>query len=160
MTTLAIDAAAKTGIAVVNGAELLHASTVTAKANMLQRIALLQTLPRPDRIAIERPQLRTVGDDKASQGKAQGTLSLSQQVGIWRAICEFVYPGVPMLQVYPATWRSALRFPAGDRKHLKALSLAAARARWPHIEWTSDDQSDAALMALAVDNTPALWEPR
>jgi hypothetical protein len=28
------------------------------------------------------------------------------------------------------------------------------------VEWTSDDQSDAALMALAVDNTPALWMPR
>ena len=160
MTTLAIDAAAKTGIAMVDGAELLHVSTVTAKANMLQRIALLQILPKPDRIAIERPQLRTVGADKASQGKAQGTLSLSQQVGIWRAICEFVFPGVPMLQVYPATWRSALRFPAGDRKHLKAVSLAAARARWPHIEWTSDDQSDAALLALAIENTPTLWEPR
>jgi hypothetical protein len=28
------------------------------------------------------------------------------------------------------------------------------------VEWTSDDQSDAALMALAVDNTPFLWTPR
>jgi len=160
MTTLAIDPAAKTGIAVVSSAELLHASTVTANANMLQRIALLQTLPKPDRIAIERPQLRMVGDDKTSQGKAQASLALSQQVGLWRAICEFVHPGVPMLHIYPATWRSALRMPAGDRKHLKALSLAAARARWPHVEWTTDDQSDAALLALAVENTPALWEPR
>lgn len=160
MTTLAIDAAAKTGIAMVDGAELLHVSTVTAKANMLQRIALLQILPKPDRIAIERPQLRTVGADKASQGKAQGTLSVSRHVGMWQALCELAYPGVTVLHVYPATWRSALRFPAGNRKHLKAVSLAAARARWPHIEWTSDDQSDAALMALAIENTPTLWEPR
>lgn len=151
MTTLAIDAAAKTGIAVVNGAELLHASTVTAKANMLQRIALLQTLPTPDRIAIERPQLRTVGNDKASQGKAQGTLSLSQQVGIWRAICEFIYPNVPMLQVYPATWRSGIGMPAGDRKYLKACSLHMARTRWPEHLWTSDDLSDAALLGLFVE---------
>jgi hypothetical protein len=111
-------------------------------------------------VAIERPQLRTVSDDKASQGKAQGTLSVSRHVGMWQALCELAYPGVTVVHVYPATWRSALRFPAGDRKHLKALSLAAARARWPHVEWTSDDQSDAALMALAVDNTPALWMPR
>ena len=159
MTTLAIDAATTTGIAVVNGAELLHASVIMTRSTMLQRLALLQTLPRPDRVAIERPQLRTVSDDKASQGKAQGTLLVSRHVGMWQALCELAYPGVTVLHVYPATWRSALRFPAGDRKHLKALSLAAARARWPHVEWTSDDQSDAALMALAVDNTPALWMP-
>jgi hypothetical protein len=160
VTTLAIDAASTTGIAVVNGAELLHASVVMARSDTLQRLTLLQTLPRPDRVAIERPQLRTVSDDKASQGKAQGTLSVSRHVGMWQALCELAYPGVTVVHVYPATWRSALRFPAGDRKHLKALSLAAARARWPHVEWTSDDQSDAALMALAVDNTPFLWDPR
>jgi hypothetical protein len=160
VTTLAIDAASTTGIAVVSGAELLHASVVMARSNTLQRLTLLQTLPRPDRVAIERPQLRTVSDDKASQGKAQGTLSVSRHVGMWQALCELAYPGVTVVHVYPATWRSALRFPAGNREHLKACSLAAARARWPHVEWTSDDQSDAALMALAVDNTPFLWMPR
>ena len=160
MTTLALDAATKTGLAVVRRTELLHVTVIMARTTTLQRLTLLQTLPQPDRIAIERPQLRTVSDDKVSQGKAQGTLSVSRHVGMWQALCELAYPGVPVLHVHPATWRSALRFPTGDRKHLKALSLAAARARWPHEEWTSDDQSDAALMALAVDNTPALWMPR
>ena len=120
MTTLAIDAATTTGIAMVNGAELLHASVVMTRSNTLQRLALLQTLPTPDRVAIERPQLRTVGDDKASQGKAQGTLAVSRHVGMWQALCELAYPGVTVVHVYPATWRSALRFPSGDRKHLKA----------------------------------------
>ena len=156
MTTLAIDPAATTGLAVVQGAALLHSHVIRARMTATERLALLQSLPRPDRIAIERPQLRTVDASRESQGKAQSTLAVSKAVGTWITLVQLAYPGTPILHVYPATWRSVLRMPPADRKTLKARSLAAAKKRWPDVTWETDDQSDAALLGLAVETNPEM----
>jgi hypothetical protein len=160
MTTLAFDAAKSTGIAVVSGAELLYLGR-SVNPTLSQALATIAPLVQLGitQVAIEAAQARG-GTSVRERAQSQGTLKQAQWIGVWTQVARELLPRVPCASVYPATWRSALRFPSGDRKHLKALSLAAARARWPHVEWKTDDQSDAALMALAVENTPSLWTPR
>jgi hypothetical protein len=151
MTTLALDAATKTGLAVVRGAELLHVTgrnspTITEARELLLALGTLGI----NCIAIEAAQAR--GATTARQGaQAQGTLRQAEWIGLWRAVCRDVFPRVPIVDVYPATWRSGIGMPSGDRKHLKACSLHMARSRWPEHLWTSDDLSDAALLGLYVE---------
>lgn len=157
MTTLAIDPAATTGLAVVQGAALLHSHVIRPRVTAAERLALLQSLPRPDRIAIERQFIPEVKPgDKEAQGKAHSALSTARRAGEWELLCKVAFPGTKILLVFPTTWRSVLRFGSGSSAQLKARSLAAASKRWPDVTWETDDQSDAALLGLAVETNPEL----
>lgn len=154
MTTLSLDAAACTGIAVVRGAELLYIGsrrkpTLTEARDLLLALSTLGIT----RIAIERAQARG-GDTVRDRAQAQGTLEQAKWIGMWEAVCRDVLPRVPIEAVYPSTWRAGLRMPTGDRNYLKKCSLAMAGQRWPGHKWTSDDESDAALLGLFMETRP------
>lgn len=152
MTTLAIDAATRSGLAVVRGGELLFATHVNAPP-----LDLALGIVRPlatfgiDRIAIEAAQVRG-GASVRQKAQSQGTLVQAEWIGLWRAVCRMTFPGVPISDIYPSTWRSGLQLPTGDRAYLKRIALAAAGQRWPHREWKNNDEAEAALIALYMES--------
>ena len=152
MTTLAIDAATRSGLAVVRGGELLFAANVNAPP-LDRALEVLRPLVAlgVDRIAIEAAQVRG-GSSVRQKAQSQGTLVQAEWIGLWRAVCRMTFPGVPIADVYPSTWRSGLRLPTGDRAHLKRIALAAAGQRWPHREWKNNDEAEAALIALYMES--------
>lgn len=151
MTTLSFDAARSTGIAVVSGADLLYLGRMVnpTLSQALATIAPLVSLGITQ-VAVEAAQARG-GTSVRERAQAQGVLKQAQWIGVWTQVARELLPRVPVTEVYPATWRSGLGLSGKDRAHAKALSLAAARQRWPDRVWDSDDLSDAAMIALYME---------
>ena len=154
MTTLSLDSATTTGVAVVRGAELLHVS-VHRSPTLAQIVRLVDELAsyRITRIAIEKLVIRD-GTTVADRGKRQTTVAQAKAVGVWEQAIRERFPGIKIEHVHPSTWRAWISMPPGDRARLKQLSLAMAAKRWPSFDWTSDDASDAALLGLAMETRP------
>jgi hypothetical protein len=157
MTTLSLDSATTTGVAVVRGAELLHVSVHRAPT-LAQIVRLVDDLAsyRIDRIAIEKLVIRD-GNTVADRGKRQTTVAQAKAVGVWEQAIRERFPGVAIEHVHPSTWRAWISMPernTANRKRLKVISLHLAAQRWPAFPWTSDDASDAALLGLAVETRP------
>jgi hypothetical protein len=152
MTTLALDAATRTGLAVVRGGELLFVANVNAPG-IERALEVLRPLVELgiDRIAIEAAQARG-GESVREKAQSQGTLAQAEWIGLWRAVCRMTFPGVPIADVYPSTWRSGLRLPTGDRAYMKRIALAAAAQRWPGRTWKNTDEAEAALIALYMES--------
>lgn len=154
MTTLSLDSATTTGVAVVRGAELLHVS-VHRSPTLAQIVALVDELAtyRIDRIVIEKLVIRD-GGTVADRGKRQTTVAQAKAVGVWEQALRERFPRVAIEHIHPSTWRAWIGMPPGDRARLKQLSLAMAAKRWPSFDWQSDDASDAALMGLGRETRP------
>lgn len=154
MTTLSLDSATTTGVAVVKGAELLHVSVHKVKT-FADVHALLTSLHVHGitAIVIEKT-FNAVGKTKAAKGKRNGGAAQNQVIGVWKQACREVFPKLRIEEVRAVTWRAMINMPeraTADRDRLKVISLGLAAQRWPHLTWTSDDASDAALMGLAME---------
>jgi hypothetical protein len=157
MTTLALDSATTTGVAVVRGAELLHVSVHKVKT-FADVHALLTSLRvyGIDRIVVEKT-FSDPGKSKEAKGKRNGGAAQNQVIGVWKQACREVFPKVRIEELRAVTWRSMINMPernTANSDRLKVISLAMAAKRWPSFDWTSDDASDAALLGLAMETRP------
>ena len=97
MITLGLDVGATVGLALASGGIPTWATSVkgcdTADGRALL-LALLKGLARPDRIVIERPT-------RNPKSKIDAYASLCERAGEAVALCEVVFPYIPILRPFP-----------------------------------------------------------
>jgi hypothetical protein len=151
MTTLGIDPATRTGLAVVDGPNLVYSAAVTLSPfDYPGRVSALQAIWADcpwQQVAIEG---QWTGDTTTPEGraKAQGAQVVMQSAALWRAAAQQV-GGVPPQTLLPGTWRARLGIGGRlSRDQLKALALAFCRARGWVV--AGEDEADAACIAAAL----------
>jgi len=145
MMVLGIDPATRTGIAVVDGrGDLRFHRAVTPGISHRDRLTLLEEIaaqfPEIGAVAIEVPP--KFGD------KAASTAKVNNRAGEWMALVRLTeLPEI--VETMPSQWRSRVGMPTGrrTRETLKRMALAYCVARWGAT--MSEDEADAALIALA-----------
>ena len=145
MMVLGIDPAARTGLAVVDArGDLRYHCAVTPGVTYRERLELLEeiaaTFPSIGAVAIEVPP--KFGDRAASTAK------VNNRAGEWMALVRLA--NLPeVTETMPSQWRSRIGMPTAGRSRstLKRMAVAYCVARWGVT--MSEDEADAALIALA-----------
>jgi hypothetical protein len=154
MTTLGIDPATATGLAIIEGANLVYTHTETLPVtDYPSRVALLREVyaKHPwDRCAIEG---QWVGDTTTPEGraKAQGAQTTMRSAALWAAAVMEV-SGIVAQTLQPSTWRSRMEMPGRlDRDQLKALALKFCRDRGLVVGTV--DAAEALCIAFVLENS-------
>lgn len=145
MMSLGIDPATRTGLAVVDERlDLRWHKAITPGMSDLERLGILRQL------AADYP-ITAVGIEVPPkwQGREHSSESVTLDAGSWRMLCSLAGLPEPAL-MGPSTWRAKVNMPfAGkSRETLKRMARDFCRRRWA-VD-LSEDEADAALIALAV----------
>jgi hypothetical protein len=153
MTTLGIDPATTTGLAIVDGPRLVYSGTVTLSPfdypGRVSALTAIRAAHPWSAVAIEG---QWTGDTTTPEGraKAQGAQVVMQSAALWRAAAQQV-GGVPPQTLLPGTWRARLGIGGRlSRDQLKALALAFCRARGWVV--AGEDEADAACLAFVGEH--------
>ncbi len=151
MITLGIDPAARTGIAMVRDGVLVYAvevGRVDEARGLIELLARLRDLPRPDRVVVETPSMvQRGGVDRYGQ--------LRERAGACVALVQAVWPGVPVLRPWPLPrngqpgWQTITEAHVGDAK-ARAVAEVVRRGGGEMIMRggrAMPDAADAACMA-------------
>lgn len=153
MTTLAIDPATTSGIAIVRGAELLYVDTIKLRpSDFIAKQAVIQRLYAEyewDRAVLEDQWIGEVST-AAGRAKAQGALIVRESATMWRAAIQAVTTANPEM-IQPGTWRARV-FPGRvprQRAQAKEAALRFCRGRG----WVvgSVDAAEAVCIACSVE---------
>lgn len=153
MTTLGIDPATKSGLAIVDGPRLIYSGTLHSKPGDLmpkhEAIKALYVVYGWDRATIEG---QWIGDTSTPEGrsKAQGALIVRDAAAMWRAALQLVTTIDPVV-VQPGSWRALVfagQAPRG-RAACKEAALRFCAARGWVVE--SVDAAEAACIAASLE---------
>lgn len=153
MTTLGIDPATKSGLAIVDGPRLIYSGTTHSKPGdlMPKHTAIRELFARYgwDRATIEG---QWIGDTSTPEGrsKAQGALIVRDAAAMWRAALQLVTTIDPVV-VQPGSWRSLVfagKAPKG-RDACKEAALRFCASRGWVVE--SVDAAEAACIAASLE---------
>ena len=153
MSTLGIDPATTTGLAIVDGPRLLYSGTLRSKPGDLMpkhdAVRRLFAQYGWDQATIEG---QWIGDTSTPEGrsKAQGALLVRDAAAMWRAALQLVTTIDPVV-VQPGAWRSlvfARKAPTG-RAACKEAALRFCQRRGWAVE--SVDAAEAACIAASLE---------
>ena len=153
MTTLGIDPATTTGLAIVDGPRLLYSGTVKSTPGDLMpkhdAIRALYVVYGWDRATIEGQWIGAT-DTPEGRSKAQGALLVRDAAAMWRAALQLVTTDDPVI-VQPGSWRALVfagRAPSG-RAACKEAALRFCRSRGWAVD--SVDAAEAACIAASLE---------